>query len=122
MLGSGEKMAPSCREPRSATFKHKGHTTFARGAAASILVALSVVGVYRGKLHPNAVTSQAAGSAAAPRPVSAAATPVDANRDALILQLQKEKRTLSQDIALLRASLAAQSHTGDQVQGPASHS
>ncbi len=122
ILVSGEKIAPSCPEPRSAPFKHKGYTTFALGAAASILVALSVVGVYRGKLHPNAVTSQAAGSAAAPRPVSAAATPVDANRDALIERLQKEKRELSEEIALLRASLAAQSDTVDQVQATASNS
>jgi hypothetical protein len=122
ILLSGERIGPTFPDPRSAGVKPQGYTTFALGIAASILLALVVVGAYRGKFYPNADKSLSQKTADAPRPVPAASTPVDPSRDALIERLENEKRQLTAEIASLRASLAKQSDSIHQVEATAAAS
>ena len=122
ILVSGERIASTLPEPRHAPIERNLLRAFALGLAASILLALVVVGVYRGKFYPNSALSVAGKTADAPRPLPSASTPGDRGRETTISRLKEENRKLTAEIGVLKASLAKQSDTLDEVQATAATS
>jgi hypothetical protein len=122
ILSLHEKTPISMPDPLSRTIRRRGYKTFAMGIAASILLALGVVSVYRGKLYSNAGSSQTGSAAAVPSPVPAVSAPTDQNREALVSRLEEENRRLTGEVASLQASLAKQSSSVDQLQATAATS
>src|SRR5258708_39704930 len=53
ILTSRKKIVPVLPEPVIRRVRHRGYRTFALGVAATVLVAVGVGAVYRGKLYPN---------------------------------------------------------------------
>jgi len=121
ILVSGERIGSTFPEPRGAPIKHNVYGTFALGLAASILLALGVGGVYRGKFYPNP-TSALSGKTATQRPLPAAGTSGDQDREAPISRLAKENRILAVEITALKASLGKQSSILDQAKASAATS
>ena len=122
ILALREKAPIAMPEQLGRPTRRRAYKTFAMGSAASILLALGLVGVYRGKLYSNAGSSQAGKSAAVAIPMPAVSAPTDQNREALVSRLEEENRRLTAEIASLQASLAKQSSSVDQLQATAATS
>ena len=86
ILSLRERPPIAMPDPVSRPIRHRSYTTFAVGLAASILLALGVVGVYRGKLNSNPSSSETRKDADIPLPLPAVTTPTDPKRDASILR------------------------------------
>lgn len=122
ILVSGARIGSTFPEPRSAAIKLKWHTRVALGVAASVLLALGLVGVYWGKFFPHVSSSLSGRTADMPRPVPAGTTFGDQDRKASISRLEKENRRLTIEVAELKASLGKQSSILDQTKATAAAS
>jgi hypothetical protein len=119
ILVSAEKIRSVIPELRTVPVRHKGHTTFALGLAASILLVLGVIAAYRGMLYPNPGFSQGVKTADVSRPLPSANVPTDPGREASVSRLAEENRKLTAQISSLRTSLANKSSALDEVQATA---
>jgi hypothetical protein len=122
ILALREKTHIAMPDPLSRPIRRRGYKRFAIGIAASILLALGVVGVYRGKLYSNTGLSQTGKTTAVPTPVPAVSAPTDQDSEGLVSRLEEENRRLTSEIASLQTLLAKQSSSVDQLQATAATS
>jgi hypothetical protein len=115
ILASRRADALELPQPLSRSVERRGYTTVALGVAASILLALGVLNVYRGKFNPKPSSSVSGKIADAPGAVRAASTPGDQDLEAPTARLEVENRRLTVEIAALKASLAKQAWVLDQT-------
>jgi len=103
ILTSRTKVASVLPEPAIRPIRHRGYTMFAVGVAATVLLAVGVGAVYRGKLYPNTTSSMRS----VPRDVRASlpaqSVSPDENRQLVLSRLEAEKRRLASEIVSLKA-------------------
>ena len=122
ILTSRTKVASVLPEPAIRPIRHRGYTMFAVGVAATVLLAVGVGAVYRGKLYPNTTSSMRS----VPRDVRASlpaqSVSPDEKRQLVLSRLEAEKRRLASEIVSLKASFANESSALEELKSRAATS
>ena len=122
ILTSREKAAPVLPEPVIRPIRHRGYTTFALGVAATVLMAVGVSAVYRGKLYPNTASSMGRVRRDVAPSLPVQSVSADENRRLVLSRLEAENRRLASEIGWLKASLANESSALEELKSSAATS
>lgn len=93
--------------------RSRAYVRYALGVAATVILALGALGVYRGKIHVSIASSMSHATQGSP-PGSPQNARADNNRDALLSHLEAENHKLASEITSLKASLAKESSAAEE--------
>ncbi len=116
ILTSRKKVAPVLPEPVIRPIRHRGYTTFALGAAATVLVAVG------GGAMPNTASPVSSMPREVPPSLPAQSVSADDNRHLALSRLEPENRRLASEIVWLKASLANESSAVEELKSSAATS
>jgi len=122
ILTSRTKVASVLPEPAIRPIRHWGYTTFGVGVAATVLLAVGVGAVYRGKLYPNTTSSVRSVPRDIRASVPAQSVSPDENRQLALSRLEAENRRLASEFVSLKASFANESSALEELKSRAATS
>ena len=120
ILTSRKKVVPVLPEPVIRPVRGRGYSTFALGVAATVLVAVGVGAMYRGKLYPKTSTSSVPRDVPPSLPTQTVSA--DENRQLVLSRLEAENRRLAAEIVSFKASLANESSAVEELKSSAATS
>lgn len=125
ILGSRKKTAPTLPPPvigqAMRPSRSRAYVTRALGMAATVVLALGAVAVYRGKVQLDGASSTNRATQDTPQGQAQTTSP-KRNQEALLSRVEAENRRLSFEITSLRASLSKESSAAEQWKKTAAHS